>query len=391
MIRLSLLLLLLLLPLLCACGERHLPSGPETPPEPSSLVSVEGLPWARLSPGQIEEATFLGIPAAFENERGMRFVYVPAGTFEMGSPDSEPGRSLEEAQHSVTLTMGYYLQVSPVTNAQMGRPGPGPATQVSYAEAVQFADALTASDSAWRYRLPSEAEWEHACRAGSQAAYAWGAAPRAPPASGGVPASNRWGLRGMHVGVREWCRDRYGPLPSWPVGDPLGPRAPDGTGQVVRGGGSVERPTRAAQRTHVAPDTRAEDLGFRLLAPVGYGLGRYGSVEVTFRLTDPLAGEGETPPETTYDLRIIKMNDRLSARMAGVETDWRLVKNPTLPVSLRMVPGKYYVYAETHRKGRLARGPEIKFHAWGKQVDVPVPIPERDAKRYGSGIDEKPQ
>jgi sulfatase modifying factor 1 len=351
--------------------------------------SVEEAPWARLSSEQVEEARFLGVPAAFENAVGMRFVYVPAGTFDMGSPPGEPGRAAGEEQHPVTLTLGYYLQVSPVTLRQLGRgESDEAATGVSFDEAVAFAAALSAQDPAWSYRLPTEAEWERACRAGSTSAYPWGPDAASPT----LPAArNPWGLTGMTRGLREWCRDRFAPLPSWPMGDPLGPHEPEGSGHVVRGGGSSATPARSAKRGQAAADTRAADLGFRLVVPVGYGLGAYGSVAVTFRLTDEEGPPGGALPDAHYDLRVIKMNDRLSARMAGVETPWRRIPHPTMPITLRMVPGKYYVYAEASRGGSLARGREIKFHAWGRRVDVPVPVPERDLSRYGSGADEKPQ
>ena len=379
---------LLLFLLLSACGDGPSTGAPrEAPPaHAAETVPVPGVDWARVSAAQLERATFLGVPAAFENARGMRFVFVPSGVFPMGSPDDEPGHAESEQLHEVSLTLGYYLQTTPVTAAQFGGTGSGWATNVSHAEAASFAAVLGAEDPDWSYRLPSEAEWEYACRAGATTAYPWG-----PDAVGATDAPNPWGLSGLAVGIREWVRDRFGPLPSWAVGDPLGPRAPEGSGYVVRGGGTRARPARCAQRAGLAGTSRAPDLGFRLVVPVGYGLGAYGSVAVTFRLTDPMGGAGEAAPDAAYDLRIVKMNDRLSARMAGTELEWQRVERPSLPVTLRMVPGKYYVYAEAHRKGALVRGREIKFHAWGQAVDVPVPIPERDLRRYGSGSGEKPQ
>ena len=377
----------LFLLLLASCGGESAPDVELPEPLPGArVVSLPTVPWATVTEAQLARANFLGIPAAFENAHGMRFVYIPGGAFEMGSPHGETGRADDEHRHEVTLTTGYYLQVQPVSATAFGQTGAGPAVGVSWSEATAFAEQLSQDDDTWSYRLPTEAEWEHGCRAGSDAAFSWGAKPQPVETE-----PNVYGLRDMHVGIREWCKDRYAPLPSWAVGDPLGPRAPEGDGYVIRGGGTPAQPARSAQRSHAPADTTAADLGFRLVVPVGYGLGRYGSVHVTFQLTDPKAGGRPSPPDPTYDLRIIKMNDRLSARMAGTETDWKLVKAPTLPLAMSMVPGKYYVYAETRRNGVLVRGREIKFHVWGQTVDVPVPVPERDLGRYGSGGHEKPQ
>jgi len=371
---------------LAACGDRDAAVRPSAPP--AETVRVDAAPWAQLTRSQVDEAGRMGVPAAFENARGMRFVYVPCGDFPMGSPEREPGRGEDEHQHGVTLHIGYFMQVGAVTRAQRagtaaaGRPGI--AAGVTRAEAIAFAEALSVEDDLWAYRLPTEAEWERACRAGSTTAYAWGDEAAAPP-----DFVNAWGLRSMHVGVREWCRDRYGPLPSWAVGDPLGPQA--GEDFVVRGGGTPERPSRCAARAPAAPTAASPDLGMRLVVPLGYGLGKYGSVAVTFRLTDAQAEPGAARPDADYDLRIIRMNDRLAARTDGREADWARLEQPGSPVTLRMVPGKYYVYAEANRAGTIVRGREIKFHVWERAIDVPVPIPERDLKRYGSGGAEKPQ
>jgi hypothetical protein len=121
----------------------------------------------------------------------------------------------------------------------------------------------------------------------------------------------------------------------------------------------------------------------RLAVPVGYGLGRRGSVPVTFALVDPASGarlSGALP----YDLRVIRMQDRLGARMRGVDTDWKRVERPGSPVALAMVPGKYYVYCETRTPEGTRRGIEIKFHVHDPGLVVDVPLPEEDRARYGS-------
>ena len=171
--------------------------------------------------------------------------------------------------------------------------------------------------------------------------------------------------------------------------DPLGPQ--EGALRVVRGRGAGAPPARCAQRSGVAPQITARDLGVRLVVPLGYGLGRYGSVPVTFRLVDPEAKKGDAAITGGYDLRVIRMQDRLAARTAGTETVWQRVQDPGSPATLTMVPGKYYVYAERMRRGKLARGVEIKFQVWEKAIEISVPVPERDLGRYGSGGAEKPQ
>jgi len=368
-------------------------SPPEAPP--FERVGVPGLPWAQLSAAQIEEAARMGVPPAFENAWGMRFVYVPHGAFSMGSPEGEHGRQAGEALHEVRLRAGYFLQIGPVTIEQWQRRPDGPAQDVyggsmaypaghmSHEEALQFATWLSGQDETFDYRLPTEAEWEYACRAGSQSAYASGSAYAT------LPEGNAWGLRKMHVGSREWSLDRFGELATWTVQDPIGPN--EGKDFVVRGGGSAAAPARSAFRAAVAGSERAVDLGLRLLVPIGYGLGKYGSIDVTFRLEDRMAAAGAAAPSGGYDLRIIRMNDRLTARTALVDAVWARVVAPPSPVTLTMVPGKYYVYTEARRGEDMVRGLEIKFQVWDRPVEVPVPIPEKDMRRYGSGGQEKPQ
>ena len=114
----------------------------------------------------------------------MTFVMVPAGTFLMGSPEDEPFRNKDEVLHKVTLTKPFYIQTTEVTEAQwhsvmgrkwFGRRGGGnlPVVKVSWYDCMEFVEKLNRLGEG-RYRLPTEAEWEYACRAGSQAPYAWG-------------------------------------------------------------------------------------------------------------------------------------------------------------------------------------------------------------------------
>jgi formylglycine-generating enzyme required for sulfatase activity len=205
------------------------------------------------------------------NSIGMKLVLIPKGTFTMGAPIEE---GFEE-QHQVSISKDYYLGVTEVTQGQyekvMGvnpshrqkrdirqkRVIPKsvssmcPVEQVSWEDAVEFCKRLSElpeEKKAGRvYRLPTEAEWEYACRAGSKTAfyfgdesfnlsgYAWHAANsdyQTHPV--GEKKPNAWGLYDMHGNVWEWCSDRYGDYPEGAVTDPVGPE--EGSIRVNRGG-----------------------------------------------------------------------------------------------------------------------------------------------------------
>ena len=221
------------------------------------------------------------------NSIGMRFVPIPAGTFTMGSADGE-----FETPHEVTLTRSFELGVYEVTQEQyeavMGTTpshfkGPqNPAENVSWDEAVEFCRKLSelpAEKSAgYEYRLPTEAEWECACRAGTKTTYSFGdsssklgdyawynknSGKTTHPVGGKKP--NAWGLYDMHGNVWEWCQDWYGDYPSGSVTDPTGAAA--GSYRVRRGGGWFSRPQRcrSAIRYGGSPGHRSYGLGFRVL------------------------------------------------------------------------------------------------------------------------------
>ena len=171
----------------------------------------------------------------------------------MGSPANEPERSDDETQHRVTLTKGFYLGVHQVTQAQwqavMGN-NPShfkgdsnlPVENVSWDDCVAFCEALGKKDGK-TYRLPTEAEWEYACRAGTTTPFHFGDTISVNQANydgnytygngkkgvyrqkttpvGSFPA-NAWGLFDMHGNVWEWCADWYGPYPEEELKDPQG-------------------------------------------------------------------------------------------------------------------------------------------------------------------------
>lgn len=221
------------------------------------------------------------------------FVWIPPGTFVMGSPADEPEREFDEAQHTVTLTKGFWMCDHEVTEGEVETLAPGvrwildpklPVGLATWVQAVDYCEKLTEQErTAGRitadqvYRLPTEAEWEYAARAGTTGLrygaldeIAWFAPTNAtgptPPQPGKQKAPNAWGLYDMIGGVFEWCSDRYELYPAGPVVDPQGPDG--GTrDRVLRGG------RRAADRYYA----RQSDwfifgsTGFRVALTAGRG------------------------------------------------------------------------------------------------------------------------
>ena len=237
------------------------------------------------------------------NSIGMELIEIPAGKFTMGSPEDEKDHQEDEAQVSVTLTKPFLLGKYEVTQGQwksvMGsEPWDGQtdtikgenvaATYVNYDDATKFCEKLTATEhkngklpEAESYRLPTEAEWEYACRAGTKTAFSFGNNPNQLGQYGwfddnalnvgeqyahkvGLKNPNPWGLRDMHGNVFEWCSDWYGEKLSGGT-DPVGPNG--GLLRVLRGGGWWNSPDwcRSANRNdNRPPSDRGLDLGFRV-------------------------------------------------------------------------------------------------------------------------------
>ena len=257
-------------------------------------------------------------PKTVTNTIGMKLIQIPAGTFTMGSRSDEQGHSSDEGQVKVTLTKPFRLGKTEVTQGQwkkvMGtEPWAAegldklrkvrdvradkdcPATYVSWADARQFCDKLTELErkigkltDSEEYRLPTEAEWEYACRAGTETAYPFADDAKqlgdygwfeAPPHKVGTKKPNPWGLHDMHGNVSEWCSDWYGEKLSGDA-DPVGPER--GSSRVFRGGSvQPQRPPvepgrlpgwsfrdpdqwRTAARSRNGPSNRSDDLGFRV-------------------------------------------------------------------------------------------------------------------------------
>jgi hypothetical protein len=206
---------------------------------------------------------------------------IPAGSFVMGSPEDEEGRYDDEIQHAVEITQPFLLKTTPVTQGEwLAVMGDNPAhfqgddrrpvEEVSWEDAVRFCEGLTAQTGGM-YRLPTEAEWEYACRAGTTGArygdldaVAWyrdNARGSTQPV--GQKQPNAWGLYDMLGNVDEWCQDWYGNDSSEPQRDPKGP--PSGVHRVIRGGAwNVNAQNcRAPQRAIYSPTNRIFDIGFR--------------------------------------------------------------------------------------------------------------------------------
>ena len=282
------------------------PTGPSSSGQGQNSVrpSVEVAWDVATKAGARQTLTVDGVEYAFR--------YCPAGTFQMGSPTSESGRWDDETQHRVELTTGFWLLETEVTQALwksvMGSnpswfcsTGGGsskvsgvdtsnfPVDRVSWNDCQEFIaklNALGVAPDGLQFRLPTEAEWEYACRAGTSTAYFWGDSLNGDNANcdGNYPcgtstkgqylerttqvgsyAPNAWGLYDMHGNVYEWCADGLVAYGTASQTDPTGPSS--GSNRVLRGGGwySSAKHCRSANRRNNVPTSRVFDYGFRLV------------------------------------------------------------------------------------------------------------------------------
>jgi len=214
--------------------------------------------------------------------------WIPPGRFVMGSPETEIDRYLDEEQHEVVLTRGFFMAETECTQGQWERvmgnnpshfkESERPVEQVSWSQAVKYCRKLTTKQRAggvlpegWEWRLPTEAEWEYAARAGTTGArhgeleaiawYGANSGNQTHPVK--QKAANGWGLHDMFGNVLEWCSDRYGHYPTGSVTDPRGPSS--GPFRVFRGGSwlGFARFARSASRGRFFPGNRDSFLGFR--------------------------------------------------------------------------------------------------------------------------------
>jgi formylglycine-generating enzyme required for sulfatase activity len=276
--------------------------GTDVEPGLSEIVSIT-TPTAQTGGDTVTDSSGLG----------MTFVRIPAGAFMMGSPTDEPGRYSDETEHHVTLTQDYYIMTAEVTQAQweavMGSNpsffntcgGDCPVESVSWNDIQDFIAAFNAMEGK-AYRLPTEAEWEYAVRAGTTTAFYNGGITNTgctpldpnldqigwycgnstvdytpnykgkgthPVGQNGGKQPNDYGLYDMSGSVWEWCQDWYGSYPDSTVTDPAG--ADTGSWRVFRGGwwGGDARHCRSARRSVSYPSNRDYHIGFRLARSPG--------------------------------------------------------------------------------------------------------------------------
>jgi formylglycine-generating enzyme required for sulfatase activity len=232
------------------------------------------------------------------NSLEMKFRYIPPGTFWMGSPEDEPGRSSREVLHRVTITKGFYLGVTEVTQSQFQKVmgyNPSrfhsnlvkqdssnfPVEMLKWDEAVNFCNRLAElpdeKEQKHIYRLPTEAEWEYACRAGTTTMfsfpdhtkyfdYCWcGEDLDSAPLPVASRKPNPWGLYDMHGNVNEFVADYFGELSAEDAVDPKGPSA--GEERVAKGGGWSAHllNCRSASKMSKPEWYRFHNYGFRVL------------------------------------------------------------------------------------------------------------------------------
>jgi formylglycine-generating enzyme required for sulfatase activity len=287
------------------------PSGPK-PEAPRATTKQPFRKSIRVTPSQpIEGSDFEGSSLGLVRNPQGPFKWIPPGTFQMGSTvATDPDRGKDETPHMVTLTQGFWLLDHEVTQQEyraIKGDNPSefpdeplivkvygllrPVEKVTWNDAVDFCNKLTEKDRKegriapnQEYRLPSEAEWEYACRAGTKGAvyvdykdryreldaiawWVWNAGGRTGPVKQKLP--NAFGLYDMIGNVQEWCFDWYGDYPSGDVTDPKGPSS--GSRRVNRGGSwyLIAWNARSANRGRGEPGFRGDYLGFRpALSPV---------------------------------------------------------------------------------------------------------------------------
>ncbi|MDX2111395.1 MAG: SUMF1/EgtB/PvdO family nonheme iron enzyme [Verrucomicrobiota bacterium] len=243
------------------------------------------------------------------NSIGIKLAFIPPGECTIGSPSSENGRDPDETAYTAVLTRGYFIGMTEVTQGQwaaiMGDPTPKvsadksqgsgfiganmPMHSITYAEAVTFCEKLSAKEKR-KYRLPTEAEWEHAARGDSKSAFGNGRdslTPQeaniydpslnreSPVAAGSLRFRNSYGMADTMGNVWEWCSDWYGPYPTGVAENPTGPTTvqsgrADLSMRVVRGGSWNDDATaaRTANRWQNSPVVPTNYIGFRIIMEI---------------------------------------------------------------------------------------------------------------------------
>lgn len=257
--------------------------------DPDNQAAKDFIYRNRYKPGEI-----------VNNSQGMSFAYIPPGQFQRGSPDTESFRDTDETQAEITITAGYFMATTEVSQDQwervMGQPvrietadenfigGSLPVHSITWAQAQDFCRRLSELEKR-TYRLPTEAEWEYAARAGTKTPYNTGGnrltgreANIYDPsgegldsisAVGSVGMPNAWGLHDMHGNVAEWTQDWSAPYPDDAQTDPKGPSESevrvDLSMKIVRGGSFMDDAylARSANRSEASPVVANSYIGFR--------------------------------------------------------------------------------------------------------------------------------
>ncbi len=282
---------------------------PTPTPTPIPIPDFTPTPTPTPISEPLEETITVEISDLASQATPLEMVLIPSGDFQMGSPENEMERESNEGPvHSVTLTYPFYISRYEITQAQweavMGT-NPGffkendrPVQNVSWIDCAQFCNTLSSlkgknpvyDESDWSlilsadgFRMPTEAEWEFACRAGSTTRYFWGIDSEhaavgdyawyynnadMQPHPIGEKLPNPWELFDINGNVWEWCSDWYGAYPDEARIDPFGPET--GTERVVRGGGWESEPfeLRSASRERLAPEETFGNLGLRIVLPL---------------------------------------------------------------------------------------------------------------------------
>ena len=255
---------------------KHSASTPPPGPPPEHFPAPWASDWGEDPYGLWQSLTYRGVRQAFR--------WMPPGRFLMGSPEDEHDRDNDELQHEVMLSRGFWLAETACTQAlwrAVMEKNPSqfqgerrPVETVSWDEVQDFIARLNGAVPGLEARLPTEAEWEYACRAGTTTPFSFDGDITSEQVNYGVQRqetvevaslpANPWGLYEMHGNVWEWCQDGYGVYPAEPVIDPTGPET--GEGRVLRGGSwfYVGRYARSAYRLRDEPGNRYASYGFRL-------------------------------------------------------------------------------------------------------------------------------
>jgi formylglycine-generating enzyme required for sulfatase activity len=293
-------LVLLIAAAIAGCGDRSTTRNSAPAGKTVDSVALEPAPFETIP--LASDASYESPPAADGGQPGevreltnlkIKFCWCPPGDFQMGSPETAPNHQLNETQYKVTLSRGFWMQQTELTQDQyqqlMGsnpafyKGEQNPVESVTWTEATEFGRRLSELPPEKKagnlFRLPTEAEWEYACRAGSTTVfchgddeagleeYAWyhqNSARTTHPV--GEKKPNAWGLHDMHGNVSEWCQDFFGDYPREAAIDPRGPKS--GDKRTLRGGGwfQVAMWARSSHRDAYVPSARYVGLGFRLVA-----------------------------------------------------------------------------------------------------------------------------